>query len=108
SDVMLRGVPVAVASTSVRQALSGPLAGYGSEREWLLISDGGRFAGIAARAAMQNMPETQWDASPVGAVAVPAERLQAVAPEESLSEVLQRMDADGVPVLMVVRDGEVE
>jgi Zn-dependent protease len=107
ADVMLSDVPVEPAYTTVREALAGPLAGYGPAREWLFVSDEGRFAGLAARVALQAVPDDQSLFTRVGQVLIPRERLRAVAPRETLSETLQRMEAEEAPVMMVVEDGEV-
>lgn len=107
AEVMLRDLPAALAGTSVREALAGPLSGYGDAREWLLLSDGGRFAGLAPRRALQALPEERWDATPVSALSIGADRLHAATPDEPLSEAVQRMDAEQAPLLVVVDGGEV-
>lgn len=107
ADVMLRDIPAESASTTVRAALDGPLAGYGAAREWLLVSDNGHFAGLAARAALQQVPDDRSGSTQVADVSIPTDRLTAVPPDEPLNEVLQRMDAYNMPVMMVVEDGQV-
>ena len=107
ADVMLRDVPAALATTTVREALAGPLAGYGAAREWLLASDGGRFVGLAPRSALQMLAEERRYTTRVADLLIPAERLRSVRPEEPLSEVLQRMEAEQTPVLAVVENGQV-
>ncbi len=107
ADIMTRDVPAALAGTSVREALYGPLSGYGPDRDWLLVSDGDRFVGLAPRPALQSVPEERWDTARLADVALPAGQLHAAAPDELLSEVVQRMDANGVPVFVVVDGGQV-
>jgi Zn-dependent protease len=107
SDVMLRDIPAEMSSTTVREALSGSLVGYGPSRDWLLVSDNGRFAGLASRMSLQTVPDERSDLIRVADVSIPTDRLTSVPPDETLNEVLQRMDADGMPVMMVVEDGQV-
>lgn len=107
ADVMLREVPVLLTSATVQEALAGPMAGYGPAREWLFVSDGERFVGLAARAALLTVPEDRRHEISVDEVLIPRERLQATAPDEPLNEVLQRMDSEETPVLVVVENGQV-
>ena len=107
ADVMLRDVPAALATLSVREALYGPLAGYGAGREWLLVSDGDRFVGVAPRTALQMLPEVRWDATRVSDLTIPADRLRAAGPGDPLNDVLERMESEQAPVFVVVEDGQV-
>lgn len=107
ADVMIRDVPVAFATTTAAEALAGPLAGYGPRRDWLLISADERFAGLASRAALEAVPEEQRHHTHAGELVIPPTSLRAVAPDEPLDEVLQRMDTEQLPVFVVVEDGQV-
>lgn len=106
-DIMLRGLTAVLADLPVREALTGPLSGYGPTREWLLVSDGGRFLGLTQRGLLQALPEERWDTTRVGELMIPVARLQAAAPDEPVSELLQRMQADDSAVVAVVEDGQV-
>ncbi len=107
ADVMLRDVPAVLEDTTVGQALSGPLSGYGPGRDWLLLSDGARCTGLAARAALQNVPVERWGDTPVKALRVPSQQIEPAAPTDLLSEIIQRMDASDAPVMLVIADGVV-
>lgn len=107
-DVMLRDVPVALTTTPVREALAGPLAGYGGGRHWLLVSDGDRFTGLAARAVLSAVPDERAGGITVGQVVFARERLQTAVPDEPLSEAMQRIDSEDLPALIVVDDGQVQ
>ena len=106
-DAMLRDIPAALAQTTAAEALAGPSMGYGAAREWLLVSDGQRILGVAPRQALMAVPEEAAHSVPVGNLMIPAHRLRAVGPDETLSEVLQRMDAEEAPVFVVIDGGEV-
>ncbi len=106
-DIMLRDLPVVMSTSTVRDALLGPLIGYGPSREWVLVSDGTGLVGLVTRAALGSVPEEQWGAARVGDLMLPRERLQSVATSEGLDEAVQRMDADELPLLIVVEAGEV-
>lgn len=107
ADAMLRDVPVLLSSATVEEALAGPMAGYGPAHEWLFVSDGEHFVGLAARAALLTIPEERRPHTTVGEALIPRERLQATSPGEPLHEVLQRMDSEETPVMVVVQDGQV-
>ena len=106
-DVMVRDVPVAVGGDTVHEALAGPLSGYGPGREWLMVSDDGRFAGLVPRTVLQSVPDSQWDRVQVRELVIPPGRLRATSPDEPLSEVLQRMDGERSPLFVVVENGNV-
>lgn len=107
SDVMVRDVPAALAPTTTAELLAGPLAGYGQSREWLFVSADDRFAGVLPRAAALAVPAERRFSVRAGDLAMPASTLGAVSPEETLDEVIQRMDGEQKPVLVVVEDGQV-
>jgi Zn-dependent protease len=107
ADVMIRDVPVARATTTTAEALAGPLAGYGPTRDWLLISADDHFAGLAPRAALEAVPEERRFHTYVGDLVLPRASIGSTRPEEGLDEVLQRMDTEQTPVVVVVDGGQV-
>jgi Zn-dependent protease len=107
ADVMLRDLPVALGSTPVADALAGPLAGYGPARDWLLVSDGARFIGVAPRLALEALPPERRALTALATLVVPPARLLAAPPDEPLDELVQRMDGEGRPLVVVVDGGEV-
>jgi Zn-dependent protease len=106
-DVMVRDIPAVLATTTVAEALAGPLAGYGAARDWLLVSTDERFAGLAPRAALQSVPEERQYATCVLDVAIPAAGLRATGANDRLDDILQRMDSEQIPLFVVVDDGQV-
>jgi Zn-dependent protease len=107
SDVMLRDVPVALAPATTTELLAGPLAGYGAAREWLFVSSDDRFAGVVPRVAALAVPEERRFSVRAGDLAMPSSALGSVAPDEPLDEVIQRMDGEQTPLLVVVEGGQV-
>ncbi len=106
-DVMVRDIPVAYLHTTVREVLGGPLAGYGPGRDWVFVSSGDRFAGVAPRAALERVPEAQQGTRTAADLMIPAAALEAIGPEETLAEALQRFQEHDVRLLPVVEHGEV-
>lgn len=106
-DVMVRDIPAITAGATVRQALDGPLVGYGAGREWLFVSAEDHFVGVAPRPALQVIPDERADATLVDALVIPAARLTAVPPEELLGDLLQRMEGEDQSLFVVVDQGEV-
>jgi CBS domain-containing protein len=107
SDIMLRDVPVAHTTATAAELLSGPLAGYGAAREWLFLSADDRFAGLVPRGAVTAIPEAQRHAIRAGDLAIAPAALHAVGPDEPLDEMIQRMDGEQIPLLLVVEHGQV-
>jgi len=105
-DLMLRDVRVVLATTTVREMLLGPLAGYG-QRDWLFVSGGEQFAGLLERAAVLRVPEEQWDTARAADLMLPAATLHPLGPEATLVDVLQLFQEHDVTVLPVVDQGEV-
>lgn len=106
-DVMVRDVPVVLVGTTVRELLNGPLAGYGQGRDWLFVSGGDHFAGVAPRAAVLRVPEDQWDTRVAADLMIPAATLHAVSPEATLADVLHQIQEHEIGVFPVVDNGEV-
>ena len=106
-DVMVREVPAVYLQTTAREMLSGPLAGYGPGRDWVFVSGGDRFAGIAPRAAVERVPEDRQDSVVAADLIIPAAMLRPIAPEATLADVLHQFQDHEVRVLPVVDDGEV-
>jgi Zn-dependent protease len=106
-DVMVRDLPVVLGSATVRDLLLEPLAGYGAGRDWLLVSDGVRFAGVVPRSAALAVPEREWDSRTAAGLMLPAGALHAVTPDATLADVLQVFQDHETRVAPVVRDGEV-
>lgn len=59
--------------------------------------------GLVSMTDVRRVPESQWDELPVGHVMVPLERIQAVSPDEPLSEVLSLMAATGIHQVPVIQ-----
>ena len=105
--VMLRDIAVVYLQTTARQMLDGPLAGYGPGRDWVFVSGGDHFAGVVPRGAVERVPEAHQDVRVAADLMIPAAALRPIGPDETLAEVLQRLQEHDVRVLPVVEHGEV-
>lgn len=63
------------------------------------------LVGLLALADLQRVPRDRWPTTHVGDVAVPLERLRAVAPDTPVWEALQQMTAEGVNQMPVIDRG---
>jgi hypothetical protein len=105
--VMVRDIPTAYPSTTVRGLLLGPLAGYGAGKDWLFVSDGSRFLGVISRLAVLRVPEERWDTMVAADLMTPAAALRPISPDDTLADVLQQIQEHDVHLFPVVTDGEV-
>ena len=106
-DAMVRGLPVVLSSTSVQDALSGVLTGYGPAREAVLVSDGERFAGVATRRQLLDLPDERAATATVGDVMLAAAKLRACEPATTLAELAQQLESEELEAMAVVEDGQV-
>lgn len=106
-SVMLRDLPALVGSTTVREALAGPLLGYGPQREWAFISGDGRFLGVLPRSLALSVPDEQWSTRVVRDVMIPAATLQPTTPDETLADVFQTFQEGDIHIQPVVQAGQV-
>jgi Zn-dependent protease/predicted transcriptional regulator len=76
----------------------------GDER-CLPVMEGDRFVGMVCAPDLRRVPRDRWDATPVRAIAVPAEELPAVRPDETAADALGRFGARDLDQLPVVEQG---
>ena len=105
--VMVRDIPTVHPRTTARELLGGALAGYGTGKDWLFVSDGVRFLGVAPRLAVLRLPEEQWDTLVAADLMVPAAALRPLSPDQTLADLLQQMQEYDVHIFPVIDDGQV-
>ncbi len=78
----------------------------GGQRAFL-VAEGGRTLGLVTLADAQRLARAQWPQATVSDIMTPVDRLQAVAPETSVVEVLRLMQRHGFNQVPVAVDGEI-
>jgi Zn-dependent protease len=78
----------------------------GTDDQAFPVLDGSRLVGIVTLEDVRRVARDAWDATSVGDVMTPADRLVVVSPEEQASQALEKLAGADVRQLPVVRDGE--
>jgi Zn-dependent protease len=106
-SVMLQDIPAVYGRMTVEDLLSGPLAGYGSARDWAFVSGDERFLGVVPRVVAAQVPEEERASRAATDVMVPAAMLQPVGPDDTLEDVFHHLQERNVQILPVVEEGQV-
>jgi Zn-dependent protease/CBS domain-containing protein len=92
--------PTSPETISLQQLVDGHILPTGVRS--VPVVDGDRLVGIITLADIRHVPREQWPVTPVSSAMVPADRLHAARPEQSLNEVLPLMTGNDVNQLPVV------
>ena len=104
-QLLISDVPTVSADSSVRSVVyEVPL--QQDHLAYFVYSDG-RLVGLLPRSALARVPAARWGDVTVADVMIAADKIRPATPEEDGASLMQRMDADGLPALPVVRDGAV-
>jgi len=101
-DVLFQDVPRIGAGASVGE-FARQFAMRG--RRWALVEDAGTPLGLVSLSDVKQVPFDAWDATPVRSIATPMAKVETVAPESPVLDVLRAMaqrDVNQIPV----RDGD--
>jgi len=104
-DLMVADPPVVDAGMTVASLARGVLEI--NPRVTYFVEDAGRLAGIVSAYQMRAIPEARWDTTTAAEAMIPSARLQAVAPERPVADVLLDMETGDLTHLPVVTDGRV-
>jgi Zn-dependent protease/CBS domain-containing protein len=114
-ETLLRGVrvadvmrPVALSvppTLPLRQLVEGYLLPQGLRT--VPVVQGEQLIGLITLADVTRVPRDRWDETPVGNVMIPLARLHAVAPQQSLNDVLTLMVSQDINQLPVAENGRV-
>ncbi len=72
------------------------------------VVDDGHPVGIVTLHQVKELPREEWSARTVGSIMAQARDGMTVRPEESMTSVLEKMEASGVRRVLVTRDGRLE
>ncbi len=103
SEVMNKNPNTAPANISLQKLVDELLLPYGWRSAFVL--QGEFLAGLITLSDIRHIPREEWAQTPVGLAMTPLERLHAVAPQQSLNEVLPLMVGRDVNQVPVVEDG---
>jgi CBS domain-containing protein len=88
---------------SLRELVEGYVLRAGSH--YFVVFDEGRLKGIVTYGDIKSVPQDRWDATPVSALMVPADKVIVAEPDEGALQALERMDDHDIDAMLVVKDG---
>jgi Zn-dependent protease/CBS domain-containing protein len=103
SEVMNKSPNMVPANISLQKLVDELLLPYGWRSAFVM--QGEFLAGLITLGDIRHIPRDEWAQTPVGLAMTPLERLHAVAPQQSLNEVLPLMVGQDVNQVPVVEDG---
>lgn len=103
SEVMNKSPNMAPANISLQKLVDDLLLPYGWRSAFVV--QGEQLAGLITLSDIRHIPRDEWARTPVGLAMIPLERLHAVAPQQSLNEVLPLIVGQDVNQVPVVEDG---
>jgi Zn-dependent protease len=103
SEVMNKSPNMVTANISLQKLVDELLLPYGWRSAFVM--QGEFLAGLITLGDIRHIPRDEWAQTPVGLAMTPLERLHAVAPQQSLNEVLPLMVGQDVNQVPVVEDG---
>src|SRR5262249_8315830 len=112
---LLKGAMVADVMSRTPQTVSGDLTIEQFVEDYALakgirtalVMEGGQLRGLIALADLRHVPRSRWSQEPVAQAMVPLDRLHAVAPGQSLNDVLPILAQHDLNQVPVVQDGQV-
>lgn len=103
ADIMARDCPTVAAGTSMTELVEAHILRSG--RRCFLVAQDDRLRGLVTLHHVKAVPRERWDATPVEAVMIPAERLKTVGPAARLLDVLALMEQEDVNQVPVAEGG---
>jgi predicted transcriptional regulator len=104
-QLLQEAVPVVAADSTIREFVYD--LPNGPDDVASFVTRDGRIAGLLPRDRIRQVPAAQWGTVTASDIMVSAEQIAPANPDEDAAALLQRMDAQGLPALPVVRDGTV-
>jgi Zn-dependent protease len=102
-DIMSRDYSTVDARTSVAELVETQIMRTG--RRCCFVAQDDRLQGLVTLHHVKAVPREQWEATPVGAVMMPATQIKAVGPGTRLLEVMTMMEQEDVNQVPVTQDG---
>jgi len=76
-----------------------------SGRHNFVVADEGRLKGIITLEEIKQVPQAQWNTTPVSTAMLPTDNVESAHPGDAALDILERMEAHGINQMPVIRDG---
>jgi Zn-dependent protease/predicted transcriptional regulator len=104
ADIMSGDVPTISRASSVDEYVHDVMR---TGRRAYMVVDGERPVGMVTLPGARSVPRDEWSQTSIQAVMLPLEKIHSAAPDEPALQVLQRMQAEDINQMPVMRDNKV-